>query len=147
MIALLVTGRLIKQPQVRVSAKGSEYVTALLSVTVENSESIVCQVIAFTDDVVATLSAMGKGDALSLAGTGMPKVWESADGEPKATISIKADAVLTAYQLQKRRKTSERLDGDGKSYVRPYEKATEAMKRAGEVARVADLSDNIPWGR
>ena len=142
MISLLVTGKLINEPACRTSAKGVQYIRASISAPVDGEENVFCSVIAFSNTVIEQLSAMNKGDTVSIAGTGFPRIWDSNDREPQATLSIKADSVLTAYQLRKKRKATASDADDGKPYKRPYARATTAMLEAG---KVAGLVDDLPW--
>lgn len=142
MIALLITGRLIKDPCCKTTAKGKPYVTASLAIPVDNEDNVFCNAVAFEKSVVDQLSVLSKGDVVTLSGTGAPRIWEGEGREPKATMSIKAENMLSAYQLRKKRKVTEPSEGDGKPYKRPYQKAATAMQEAG---RVAGLVDDLPW--
>ncbi len=102
MLSVLATGQLVRDPQSRTSSVGKPYVTALLRVPCEDGDPLLCSVIAFSPDAVQALLALAKGDAVAVAGRAKMNTWEK-DGESRTGLSIVADQVLTAYQVEKRR--------------------------------------------
>jgi single-stranded DNA-binding protein len=57
-------------------------------------------IIAFDPAAVRALLALGKGDAIAVTGRGAIKTWEK-NGERRAGLSVVAEGVLSAYQLEK----------------------------------------------
>jgi single-stranded DNA-binding protein len=55
------------------------------------------------------LLALGKGDTIAVTGRATIKTWEK-NGEHRAGLSVVAEGVMSAYQLEKRR-TSTRGEG------------------------------------
>lgn len=49
------------------------------------------------------LGALSKGDALAVNGRAKVKTWQDRDGTTKAGLSVTADAVMTPYQLTRKR--------------------------------------------
>lgn len=105
MLNVLASGTLVRDPQERTSANGKPYCTALLRVPCEDAEALLVSVIAFNADAVQALLALAKGDALAVAGRAKLNSWQR-DGEQKHGLDVVADQVLTAYQVDKRRRAS-----------------------------------------
>jgi single-stranded DNA-binding protein len=106
MLNVLASGTLARDPQQRTSSAGKPYCTVLVRVPVEDAEALLCSVIAFAPDAVRALLALGRGDAVTVAGRAKLSSWQSA-GEPRHGLSVVADRVLTAYQAGKARKASQ----------------------------------------
>jgi single-stranded DNA-binding protein len=102
MLNVLVTGTLVRDPQERQSAKGKAFVTASMRVPVEEGESILVSLIAFSDSAVSGLRALSNGDALAVSGRGKLTEWEK-NGEQHRGMSVVAERVMTLYQLEKKR--------------------------------------------
>lgn len=105
MLNVLASGTLIRDPQERTSAAGKPYCTALVRVPCEDAEPIIVSVIAFDERAVQALLALGRGDAVSVAGRAKLSSWTK-DGEERHGLSMVADRVLSAYAAGKVRKAS-----------------------------------------
>lgn len=103
MLNVLASGVLVAQPQRRTSAAGKDYATCTMRVPVDGADAVLCSLIAFAPDAVDSLLALGKGDALAVAGRAKLSIWEK-DGEQRHGLSVVVDQVLTMYQIEKRRK-------------------------------------------
>lgn len=77
-LSILATGALIRQPERRTSAKGTDYCTALLRVPSADAEPMLVSVICF--DAEAALLAHSKGDDVAVAGRAALKTWTGKDG-------------------------------------------------------------------
>ena len=64
-------------------------------------------VIAFDTDTVTGLLALGKDEAVTLAGELTPKVWTDKTGTAKPAADLKAHALLTTYHVQRKRQAME----------------------------------------
>ncbi len=106
MIDALVSGRLAADPKSGSARSGSRYVTARLWVAFGGEERVSVSVIAFNELVCERLLALGAGESVALTGELTPKVWESPDG-PKASADLKAHAILTPYEVRRRRSAAE----------------------------------------
>lgn len=103
MIDALIAGRLYGQAQQRQGQSGSHYVTCRLRVALADGDTIFCNVIAFDDDLQDALLALGDGDAISLSGALTPKIWEDKQGNTRPAVDLIAHAMLTVYDVQKKR--------------------------------------------
>jgi hypothetical protein len=69
--------------------------------------------ICFSDTAGAALMALDDGDSVALSGELTPKVWTGhQDGAPRAGLDMTVHAVLTAYNVTRKRKA---VQGDGSS--------------------------------
>ncbi len=99
----LISGKLIKTPELKAGQSGKYYCQFLLSVSVGETAPIVVSGMAF-QDVAERISKLGKGDALSVVGALKPNSWtDKATGTLKHGLSITANASLSAYDIKKRR--------------------------------------------
>ncbi len=103
MLSVLASGTLIADPVSRSSAAGKPYATALMRVPVEDSDSMIASLIAFSGSAAGALLALTKGDSLAVVGRSKLTTWEK-DGETKHGLSVVVDQVLSIYQADKRRK-------------------------------------------
>jgi single-stranded DNA-binding protein len=112
MLECLLSGKLIRQPELKQGASGKAYCNLLLSVSVGEAENIVCSGIAF-GEVAEKLSKLQQGDAVSLAGSLKPNEWpDKKTGETKHGLSITVNQALSVYDIQKRRKKPEQAQHD-----------------------------------
>lgn len=103
MIDGLVSGKLYGTATSRTAASGKAFVTAKVRAATGDGESLFVNVIAFDDGAKSALLALGDGDSVALAGTLTPKVWTNRDGETKPALDMVAHAVLSAYDVKRRR--------------------------------------------
>lgn len=103
MLNILASGTLIADPTQRTTAAGKPFATASLRVPCEDSDAMMVSVITFAAEAVAALLALAKGDSCAIAGRAKLNSWEK-DGEQKHGLSVVAERVMTAYQLDKQRK-------------------------------------------
>jgi single-stranded DNA-binding protein len=97
MIDGLVSGRLYGTSTSRTGAK--------VRATAGDGEALFVNVIAFDDTAKSALLALGDGDSVALAGTLTPKAWVDRAGEAKPALDLVAHAVLSAYDVKRRRAT------------------------------------------
>ncbi|MBY0573295.1 MAG: single-stranded DNA-binding protein, partial [Undibacterium sp.] len=60
-----------------------------------DSEAIMCNVIAFKEDVRATLLTLNDGDSVSISGALTPIVWTDKQGKARPALDVIAQAILT----------------------------------------------------
>jgi single-strand DNA-binding protein len=107
MIDALITGKLIKAPELKTGQSGKYYCQFLLSVAVGEEKPVVVSGMAFTE-TAEKIAKLQKGDALSVVGALKPSEWvDRATGVTKHGLSITANASLSAYDIKKRRPKAE----------------------------------------
>lgn len=106
MIDALIAGRLHSKPVERTGTSGRPFVVAKVRTPLSDGESIFVSVIAFDADVYRALLALDAGDSISLSGELRPKVWTDQGGTVKPALDLVAHAVLTAYNVNRKRKAA-----------------------------------------
>jgi single-stranded DNA-binding protein len=101
MIDALISGRLVKDPQTRIGQSGKPFTTALLRVATGDEEQTLVSVIAFQEQA-EKLGRLKSGDSVSVAGSAKLTEWVKG-GETKHGLSVTASAILSAYDVKKRR--------------------------------------------
>ena len=93
MVRVLASGTLHDAPQARTSANGNPYTTAKLRADSKEATTW-CSLIAFGEaaDRLATLKA---GAALSVSGRAEVSAWLDKQGEPRGSLSIVVDELVT----------------------------------------------------
>ncbi len=104
MLSLLISGKLVRDPQTRTGKSGKPYTTALVAVPVKavsdgDEDRVLVSAIAFGPAAEA-LAALAKGDDVSCAGNGRLSSWTK-DGVECHGLAVTAYRVLTAYQRGK----------------------------------------------
>jgi single-stranded DNA-binding protein len=98
---VLVSGKLIKDPVSRIGSSGKPFTTALLRVDTGEEEQMLVSVIAFQESA-EKLGRLKAGDGVAIAGSAKLSSWEK-EGEVKHGLSVTASAVLSAYDVKRRR--------------------------------------------
>jgi len=105
MLDCLVSGKLIRDPQIKTSSNGNQYVQFLMSVSTGEADSQIVSGIGFDESVVNKINLLKKGDSLCVAGSLKPSSWaDKATGETKHGLSVTVNNSLSVYDIQKRRK-------------------------------------------
>ena len=102
MIDCLIQGKLFAAPTERTSKAGKPFATAKLIASAGDGESLFVNVIAFDTAAVSALLALAAGDSVAVAGTATPRAYIK-DGEPRASMDVTAQQVLTAYHVTRKR--------------------------------------------
>lgn len=108
MLDVLVSGRLVRDPQTRVGQSGKPFTTCLLRVDTGEEEQMLVSVIAF-QEAAEKLARLKAGDAVAVAGSAKLSSWEK-DGETRHGLSVTASAVLSAYDVKRRRSSEATKD-------------------------------------
>jgi single-stranded DNA-binding protein len=106
MIDVLIRGRLVADPERKLTKTGKDYATARLSVTDREGGEHSVLVTAFDDGAVRALLALAKGDALAVAGELSAGVWTPEGKEPRPSLRVLAHQVVTPYSVQRRREAA-----------------------------------------
>ena len=109
---VLITGRLVKAPERRTAKNGNAFAVASVAVPTEADESMLASVIAFRSEAVAALLALGKGDAVALAGKAKLNSWTGSDGTAKHGLSVTVDVVTSVYHVRRKRAAVQGDDGE-----------------------------------
>ena len=105
MIDALVSGKLIRDPQLKTSSNGNKYVQFLMSVSNHGeAETQVISGIGFDEPIVERISKLKKGDSLAVVGSLKQTEWQDkATNETKHGLSITANQSLSLYDIKKRK--------------------------------------------
>jgi single-stranded DNA-binding protein len=74
MIDALISGKLIKTPELRTGKTGNPYTQFLLSVSVGDEQPVIVSGIAFTE-TAERIAKLQKGDPLAVVGSLRPTEW------------------------------------------------------------------------
>ncbi len=94
MIEGLVAGNIWGEPEKRVGKNNSIFVVAKVRAQGSQPELVIVNVIAFDVTAGKALMALRDGDAVSLAGSLLPKVWIDKQGVSRAALDMIASRVL-----------------------------------------------------
>jgi single-stranded DNA-binding protein len=107
MIDALISGKLIKDPQLKTGPSGKPYAQFLLSVHTGEEQPIIVSGIAF-GEVAERIAKLGKGDPVSVVGSLKPSEWaDKTTGETKHGLNITVNNSLSPYDIKKRRPTQD----------------------------------------
>ena len=102
MIDCLVSGKLIRDPQLKTGPSGKNYCQFLIVSTESDVQTIVGG-IAFVD-IAERIAKLKKGDALSVTGSLNTSEWiDKTTGEAKHGLNIVVNNALSIYDIKKRR--------------------------------------------
>ena len=102
MIDALIAGRLQGQPSEKTGKNGKPYVIAKVRATAGDGDTLIVNVITFSDAVGDALLALDEGDSVALSGALTPKVWTDRDGQVRPALDLIAHQILTAYHVNRK---------------------------------------------
>jgi single-stranded DNA-binding protein len=94
MIEGLVAGNIWGEPEKRVGKNNSIFVVAKVRAQGSQPELVIVNVIAFDNAACKVLLERRDGDAVSLSGSLLPKVWIDKQGVSRAALDMIASRVL-----------------------------------------------------
>jgi single-stranded DNA-binding protein len=94
MIEGLIAGHIWGDPEKRVGKNNSIFVVAKVRAQGTQPELVIVNVIAFDNAVSKALLDLRDGDAVSLSGSLLPKVWIDKQGVSRAALDMIAGRVL-----------------------------------------------------
>ena len=104
MIDSLISGRLVRDPQIKTSSNGNQYVQFLMSVSMGEADTQIVSGVGFDESVINKINLLKKGDSLAIAGALKQTEWtDRATNELKHGLSIVANNSLSVYDIQKRK--------------------------------------------
>ena len=98
MIDGLVAGRLHAEVEQRIDKTGKRFTVAKVLADTSDGEKVFVNVIAFDNRVCAALHSLRDGDALSLAGSLVPKVWTDKQANVRPALDMVAHRILAARE-------------------------------------------------
>src|SRR5450759_4338263 len=117
MIDALISGKLIKTPELRTGGSGKNYCQFLLSVSTGDEQPVIVSGIAFAE-TAERIGKLQKGDPLAVVGSLKPSEWaDKTSGELKHGLNIAVNNSLSPYDIKKRRPTP---DAPAKSGNEPH---------------------------
>ena len=103
MIDALISGKLIKTPELRTGQSDKPYAQFLLSVAIGEDKPTVVSGMDF-GDVAERVAKLQKGDPLAVIGSLKPSEWnDKSTGETKHGLSVTANNILSPYDIKKRK--------------------------------------------
>lgn len=144
MIDGLIGGKLYGKPTQRTGNSGKSFVVAKVKAAAGDGDTLLVNVITFSDTVGAALTALDDGDSVSLAGALTPKVWTPPNGDPRPSLDMVAHAVTTAYHVTKKRAAVANIP------VKPTRTKLDAAEALYKQAKTSpdiegDLVSDEPW--
>jgi single-stranded DNA-binding protein len=100
MIEGLIAGHIWGDPEKRVGKNNSIFVVAKVRATGTQPELVIVNVIAFDHSAGKALLELRDGDAVSLCGSLLPKVWIDKQGVSRAALDMIASRVLALDPVQ-----------------------------------------------
>jgi single-stranded DNA-binding protein len=116
MIDALISGKLIRDTETKISSKGTAYCNFLLAVPIGEEQPVIVSGIAF-NDVAERIGRLKKGDAMTVTGALKPSSWnDKSTGEEKHGLSVTVSSCLSAYDVAKRREKKPDSAGQQNGY-------------------------------
>jgi single-stranded DNA-binding protein len=136
MIIALITGTLFRDPKPLISKSNKPFTVATVKASDATGSEFV-KVFCWGDHAREALDGLKEGDAISVTGKLSGEIYTPPGGEPRVSLSINADQVLSLKKPAAPRKketppTTGRPKGSG-------------MRRIGEGLRAPPLNDDLPF--
>ena len=95
MIDGLVAGRLYGEAERRTDKAGKAYSLAKVRASTAEGELLFVNVIAFDDDLCASLHRLYDGDSVALSGSLNPRVWTDKQGNARPALDMVAHRLIS----------------------------------------------------
>ena len=95
MIDGLVAGRLCGEAERRTDKAGKAYSLAKVRASTAEGEMLFVNVIAFDDDLCASLHRLRDGDSVALSGSLNPRVWTDKQGNTRPALDMVAHRLIS----------------------------------------------------
>ena len=95
MIDGLVAGRLYGEAERRTDKAGKAYSLAKVRASTAEGELLFVNVIAFDDDLCASLHRLHDGDSVALSGSLNPRVWTDKQGNTRPALDMVAHRLIS----------------------------------------------------
>jgi single-strand DNA-binding protein len=121
MIDALISGKLIKTPELKTGQSGKHYTQFLLSVAVGEEQPVIVSGIAFAE-TAERIGKLQKGDPLSVIGSLKPTEWiDKNTGETKHGLNVTANNALSPYDIKKRKPVTDAGASNAANVNRPFD--------------------------
>ena len=121
MIDALISGKLIKTPELRTGKTGSHYTQFLLSVAVGEEQPVIVSGIAFAE-TAERIAKLQKGDPLAVIGSLKLTEWtDKTSGETKHGLNVTANNSLSPYDIKKRKPVTDAGASNAANTNRPFD--------------------------
>ena len=121
MIDALISGKLIKTPELRTGKTGSHYTQFLLSVAVGEEQPGIVSGIAFAE-TAERIAKLQKGDPLAVIGSLKLTEWtDKTSGETKHGLNVTANNSLSPYDIKKRKPVTDAGASNAANTNRPFD--------------------------
>ena len=121
MIDALISGKLIKTPELRTGQSGKHYTQFLLSVAVGEEQPVIVSGIAFAE-TAERIAKLQKGDPLAVIGSLKPTEWTDKNtGETKHGLNVTVNNSLSPYDIKKRKPVTEGGASNTANANRPFD--------------------------
>lgn len=94
MIDGLVAGRLYGEAEQRADKAGKAFTLAKVRASTAEGEILFVNVIAFDDEVCASLKTLRDGDSVALSGSLNPRVWTDKQGNARPALDMVAHRLM-----------------------------------------------------
>ena len=116
MIDALISGKLIKTPELKTGSSGKYYTQFLMSVNVGEEKPVIVSGITF-QDTAERISKLQKGDPMAVIGSLKPSEWtDKVTGEIKHGFNVIVNNSLSPYDINKQKPATEIEPGNRKEY-------------------------------
>jgi single-stranded DNA-binding protein len=116
MIDALIAGRMHGAPKIRTSQAGKRFATCTVRTATRDGAAVFVNVICVDAVAVTAVLALSDGDSVALAGELTPKVYTPQGGEPRPSLDLLAHAVISPYNVARKRKA-----GRGEDTALPFD--------------------------
>ena len=103
---VLVSGKLARDPEQKTSRNGNPFATATIRDGF-GDDALWWRVFAFSDEAREELMSLQAGDGVAVSGSFKAEVYAGA-GEPRVSLSVTADRLISAHQRKKERAADKR---------------------------------------
>lgn len=102
-VAILLTGKLERAPEQRMSRNGAPFTMATLRVSA-GTELQFWRIFVFSESAQAELARLGEGDVIAAQGSPKFELYTPESGAPRVSLSMTADAILPLKAAPKERR-------------------------------------------
>ena len=140
----LVSGKLFRDPERKVSRGDKLYVLATVR-DGQGDDATWWKVLAFGTEACDELLGLKAGDAVAMSGTLKAEVYTPSGGEPRVSLSVLADRVISAHRQKKEKAAEARTERKAERNTRRTGRPTNGQDGLLEHAAARPFNDEIPF--